>query len=735
MQPPSSRRARLFSDERAIFVLGVIGVTFLLIAIGTAVDSRVRSWSSRDLGRRSALLWRAVTPDLATMSPEVLVPRFEALADDPRVMGLLVCSPDHAPISNKALDGVLRCQTPLALAATAAEGSSIAASLSGQEVVVTAHRFGPANRNTLLIVQDRSVLWTRRRSILQLTLMAAGIGLLGIGAISWWGACTTRRRERETLRAVFRRAAEGERVRDFPVDLQPIVRDLNDTVRRIRKQRESMGALSGPQRLRDLVAEKMPDTQLILIANREPYIHLRAGDEINLLRPASGLVTGLEPLLRACGGIWIAHGSGSADRETADAKGRLAVPPGDPEYVLRRIWLTPQEEEGYYYGFANEGLWPLCHIAHTRPTFRASDWVQYQRVNRKFAEAAAEEARKNGVLLVQDYHFALVPRELCALIRDAVIGLFWHIPWPNDEVVGICPWKRELLAGMLAADVVGFHTRYHCLNFLSTVGRYLEARVDLEAMSVEYQGHITRVKPYPISVEWPHPSATREEGFVLRDELRIPPDAVVGIGVDRADYTKGLLERVAAINTLLTEHPELVGKFVFMQIAAPSRTHIKRYRDLVSELEEAVVEVNRKFGHGDYLPIVLRVKHFNPEEVRQVYAMADLAIITPLHDGMNLVAKEYVASCADGRGALVLSIFAGAAKELDGALLVNPYDSSEVAAAVHRAVTMSDQERAERMQRMRAAVERRTIFDWSAALLSDLGEVAERRNEPWRAAR
>lgn len=735
MKTPHGRRARLFSDERAIFVLGVIGVTFLLVAIGTALDARVRSWSSRDLGRRSALLWRAVTPDLATMSPEVLVPRFEALADDPRVMGLLVCSPDHPPISNKELVGVLRCQTPLALAATAAEGSSIAASLAGQEVVVTAHRFGPANRNTLLIVQDRSVLWTRRRSILQLTLIAAGIGLLGIGAISYWGARTTRRRERETLRAVFRRAADGERVRDFPVEFQPIVRDLNDTVRRIRQQRESMGALSGPQRLRDLVAEKMPDTQLILIANREPYIHLRAEGEITLLRPASGLVTGLEPLLRACGGIWIAHGSGSADRETADAKGRLAVPPGDPEYVLRRIWLTPEEEEGYYYGFANEGLWPLCHIAHTRPTFRASDWVQYQRVNRKFAEAAAEEARKNGVLLVQDYHFALVPRELRALIPDAVIGLFWHIPWPNDEVVGICPWRRELLAGMLAADVIGFHTRYHCLNFLSTVGRYLEARVDLEAMSVEYQGHITRVKPYPISVEWPYASATREEGFALREELRIAPDAVVGIGVDRADYTKGLPERVAAIDTLLTEHPELVGRFVFMQIAAPSRTHIKRYRDLVSELEEAAVEVNRKFGRGEYQPIVLRVKHFNPQEVRKVYAMADLAIITPLHDGMNLVAKEYVASCADGRGALVLSIFAGAAKELDGAILVNPYDSSEVAAAVHRAVTMSDRETAERMQRMRAAVERRTIFDWSAALLSDLGEVAEHRKEPWRAAR
>jgi trehalose 6-phosphate synthase/phosphatase len=353
-------------------------------------------------------------------------------------------------------------------------------------------------------------------------------------------------------------------------------------------------------------------------------------------------------------------------------------------------------------------------------------------VNGKFAAAAVEEA-KHGLFLVQDYHFALVPREIRSLVASAVIGLFWHIPWPNDEVVGICPWKRELLAGMLAADVVGFHTRYHCLNFLSTVGRYLEARVDLEAMSVEYQGHITRVKPYPISVEWPYPAASREAGKQMREELGIPADAMVAIGVDRADYTKGLLERIDAVRTLLSEHPELIGKFVFMQSAAPSRTHIKRYRDLVSELEEAVLRVNRTFGHDDYLPVVLRVTHFNPEEVRQIYAMADLAVITPLHDGMNLVAKEYVASCNDLRGALVLSMFAGAAKELDGALLVNPYDSTEVASAIHRAIIMSEREKSDRMQRMRAAIERRTIFDWSAALLSDLGEVAARRKELWRA--
>lgn len=719
-------------DERIIAMAGLLGAVFLLLAIGATFDSLLRSFGSSNLVRRSQLLFNAVRSDLANPDPEPLKARFEALAEDERILGMLFCSPGRPPISNSALSPILSCETPLARAAIAAPQSTLSGSLGNTEVAVTSYRIG--SRGTLIVVQDRSVLWERRRGVVIATIAATIVALSGLLLLFYYGVRATRYRFSESLRDAFRRTAEGEQIRNVPVDLQPIVKDLDDTVRKIRAEREKADRLGGPEKLRQLVAQRLPNTKLVLVANREPYIHRHSDAGIKVIRPASGLVTGVEPLLKACGGVWVAHGSGSADRESSDAQGRLLVPPDEPEYVLRRIWLTPEEEEGYYYGFANEGLWPLCHIAHTRPTFRASDWIHYQNVNRKFAEAAIEESEAHGVFLIQDYHFGTAPREIRNLMPSAVISLFWHIPWPNDEVVGICPWKRELLIGMLGADVIGFHTRYHCLNFLDTVARYLEARVDLESMLVEYQGRTTRVKPYPISVEWPYPALPVSEGDALRRELGISQDMIVAIGVDRADYTKGLIERVNAVEALFEQHPDLVGRFLLYQIAAPSRTHIKKYRDFVSSFEEAVHRLNRRFGRGLYLPILLQLRHFEPNEVRRAYAMADLAVITPLHDGMNLVAKEYVASCTDRSGALVLSQFAGAAKELEGALLVNPYDANEVADSIYSAISMSDSERSERMQRMRSSLERRTIFDWSAALLRDLADFRERRSIGWHPA-
>jgi trehalose 6-phosphate synthase len=530
---------------------------------------------------------------------------------------------------------------------------------------------------------------------------------------------------------MLRRAAREPAASTLPAEITTLIRDLDDSVARRRKKRDSRDpAESGPARLRRLVAEKMPDTRLVLIANRQPYIHLREGERVTVSRPASGLVTGVEPLLRACGGVWIGHGSGNADKEFADEKGRLAVPPEAPEYVLRRVWLTRKEEEGFYYGFSNEGLWPLCHIAHARPLFRKSDWEAYETVNRRFAAVAAEEVGERGLVLVQDYHFARVPAELRRLSPDSIISLFWHIPWPNQEVVGICPWTRELLDGMLGADVIGFHTRYHCLNFLDTVGRFLEARVDLETMSIEYGGHRTRVKPYPISVQWPYPSATPEQAREHRAHLGFE-ETFVFLGIDRADYTKGLLERVWAMDALLEAHPDLAGTIVYVQLAAPSRTHIKRYRDLISEVEEAVTEVNRKWGSDGWAPIQFELRNGTGDEVARLYAMADCALVTPLHDGMNLVAKEYVASRAEEDGTLVLSIFAGAAKELEGALLVNPYDTAEVAAAMFRAMKMDSGERGARMRSMRAAVARNSIYDWSAALLTDMAEIWKEQDRSW----
>ncbi|HET7711540.1 MAG TPA: trehalose-6-phosphate synthase [Thermoanaerobaculia bacterium] len=488
----------------------------------------------------------------------------------------------------------------------------------------------------------------------------------------------------------------------------------------------------GPQRLAALVRAELPNGGLVLLANREPYAHEHAaGGGVVVRRPASGVVTGLEPVLRACGGTWIAHGGGSADRLYSDPAGRLFVPPDSPEYTLRRLWFSDTEYERYYAGFANEALWPLCHMAHTKPRFREEDWSAYRAVNERFAAAAVEETEADGLLLVQDYHFALVPRLVRKRAPHVVTSLFWHIPWPHPEVVGICPWKETLLEGMLGADVVGFHTRQYCLNFLESLRRYVECRVDFDEMSAYYGGRRTLVRAYPIGVEWPYPAVARQQAASLRQQLGIGAEVHVSIGVDRADYTKGLLERVAAVEQLLDENPALADRYVLVQLASPTRESISTYRQLADDLERAAGRVNERFGTASWKPIILQMRNYSPEEVRLHYAMADSALVTPLHDGMNLVAKEYVASCSDGDGVLVLSEFAGAAKELDGALIVNPYDTQQVAHAILRAIRMPLMERRARMKEMRDHISRHSIYEWSHSLLRDMCEIRNRANRYW----
>lgn len=486
-------------------------------------------------------------------------------------------------------------------------------------------------------------------------------------------------------------------------------------------------ASEGASQLRRFASREIRRGGLVVVANREPYEHVHDdGGRIVVRRPPSGLVTGVEPLLRACGGTWIAHASGSADRLRADHNGRLKVPPGAADYTLRRVWIESSDYERYYSGFANEGLWPLCHTAHTRPSFRPADWHAYESVNRTFARAAAAELKDDGVLLVQDYHFALVPRLIRNESQSAATSLFWHIPWPNAEVFGICPWKESLLDGILGASIVGFHTRQYCLNFLESAQRTLECRADFEEMSVTYRGQKTLVRAYPISVEWPYPAAPRAEGRRLREELGIAEDVHVAVGVDRADYTKGLVERIDAIECLLEENPSLAGKYVLVQLASPTRPNIRKYQQLAQDLRDAVARVNERFGTGTWKPVLLRMESFSPDEVRRHYAMADSALVTPLHDGMNLVAKEYVAACEDGDGVLVLSTFAGAARELEAALLVNPYDAQQTARAILRAIRMPPAERKARMTALRERVAAHTIYDWAESLLRDLKEVARR---------
>jgi alpha,alpha-trehalose-phosphate synthase [UDP-forming] len=486
------------------------------------------------------------------------------------------------------------------------------------------------------------------------------------------------------------------------------------------------------------------DGRLFVVSNREPYAHVRRGRSLEVSVPPSGLVTALEPVLRACDGTWIAHGSGDADMEATDRGGHLRVPPEDPQYTLRRVWLTKEEEQGYYYGFANEGLWPLCHIAHTRPIFRASDWDHYQAVNRKFADALLEEIEDcvRPVILVQDYHFALLPRMIKQKRPDARVAIFWHIPWPNPEAFNICPWQRDLIDGLLGADLIGFHIQSHCNNFLQTTDRVVESRIDWERFSVQRRDHLTSVRPFPISVDFTDPPSETpaEPAYVERSGLLKAlgiETAFLGVGVDRLDYTKGILERFLAIERFLEKYPRYQGQFSFVQIGAPSRTHIKRYHDLQAEIEAEAERINWRFEKDKWKPIVLLNRQHTHKEILKYYRSADLCLVTSLHDGMNLVAKEFLAARHDERGALVLSIFTGAARELRDALQVNPYDIDQTAEAIRAALEMEPEEKQLRMQRMRRTVKEHNVYHWAGSLISDLCElrldVDTRRSEAYRA--
>lgn len=495
--------------------------------------------------------------------------------------------------------------------------------------------------------------------------------------------------------------------------------------------RHASESLWTPQRLKEFVRQKLDGRALFIVSNREPYRHVRKGKEIECIVPASGLVTALEPVLKACGGTWIAQGDGDADRDTVDANDRLRVPPEEPQYTLRRVWLTQGEEEGYYYGFANEGLWPLCHIAHTRPVFREKDWYCYKAVNEKFAKAVLEELEgvEEPCILVQDYHFALLPALIKAKRPDARITLFWHIPWPNPESFGICPWQKELLKGMLGADVIGFHTQFHCNNFLETVDRALESRIDYERFSVHREKHNTWVKPFPISIAFSDNVEEEESSpTVFQDKESFlkaygVSAAWIGVGVDRLDYTKGILERFWAIELFLEKNPAYQGKFTFVELAAPSRTLIPKYQQLGEEVEKEAERINARFAGKNNKAILLLKKHHSHEEIHPFYKWADVCLVTSLHDGMNLVAKEYVMARHDEKGVLILSQFTGAARELSEALIVNPYDTAQTAEAIRRALEMPENEQRVRMRDMRKILKEKNIYRWAADLVTELAQI------------
>ena len=478
--------------------------------------------------------------------------------------------------------------------------------------------------------------------------------------------------------------------------------------------------------LHDLIATKMSGYQMIVVANREAYIHRFNGDLIECLRPASGMAAALDPVMKAAGGVWIGHGSGDADRATVDESDHVAVPPEDPAYTLRRVWLTKEEEEGYYHGLANEGLWPLCHTTFTRPVFQLKDWETYRKVNALFGDAVLEEADDRPTFVfIQDYHFGLLPRYLKDRNPNLVVAQFWHIPWPNRETFRVFPWKEELLDGLLGNDLLGFHLRYHCQNFIETVDRAIEARIDHEQSEIVRNGKSTLVRPFPISIDFERQTAlamgteVEQEIKTLKRHLRQRGD-VLGVGIERIDYTKGIPERLQALDRFFERFPDYRERLTYIQVGVPSRGHIPSYRAIDEEIDRLVERINWKWSTSKWRPLIYFKRHFSMVDMTALHRLADFCIVSSLHDGMNLVAKEFVASRMDEDGVLLLSQFAGSALELTDAVLFNPFAIDEMAEAIHQAVEMPAAERKKRMQRMRSAVQNNNVYRWAGKILSAL---------------
>jgi len=721
----------------------VAGLGLLTWGAFLVMQATTQDWVERDLTLRAHLAVnganQALAEAFAAEDPAKLRTVLTDLIRDERILGVTACTPDAQRVAVAGVAPVdFGCVqvAPFVLPKVAAKGARplewehVAVIRGGRAFLNGLAVMGEAGPVGLLILaQDMS--FAERREAEGRNLLLAAFFLLSLCAalvtiiavrLSWRGWT-------QSLRRMLR---GGTLERD---EFRPLLRDVRELVDDIMTEREADGEGGAwtADRLRQALRRNLHGEKILIVSNREPYIHEREKDgSTTVLHPASGLVTALEPVMRACSGVWVAHGSGSADRDVVDGHDRVMVPPGEDLYPLRRVWLTGEQEKGYYYGFSNEGLWPLCHVAHTRPLFRSADWNHYGEVNQKFADAVCDEAEiEDPIVLIQDYHLALAPRMIREKLPRATVIGFWHIPWPNADRFGICPWREEILDGMLGASMLGFHTQAHCNNFLDSVDRYLESRIDREKQAVVQLGRTTLVRPYPISLEWPVrwlkdlPPAAQCRSAVL-EELGLPAQTRLAVGVDRLDYTKGIEERLLAVERLLEMRPEFLGEFVFVQLAAPSRTAIDRYRHLNENVEAIAKKVNERFGSANYRPIILRRAHHEPPTVFKYYRAADLCYVSSLDDGMNLVAKEFVAAREDEQGVLILSQFTGAARELTESLVVNPYDLDESAGAMAAALMMPVEEQRARLRSMRAFMAEFNIYRWAGRMLRDAARLRRR---------
>ncbi|MGH7482185.1 MAG: alpha,alpha-trehalose-phosphate synthase (UDP-forming) [Longimicrobiales bacterium] len=491
------------------------------------------------------------------------------------------------------------------------------------------------------------------------------------------------------------------------------------------------GSRVGPDELGPLIREAFPEERFIVVSNREPYEHRWGEDvgEVQVRRPTGGLTSALDPVLQALGGVWIAWGSGEADAEVVDEHDRIAVPPEEPSYTLRRLWLDQHDIHRYYLGFANQFLWPLCHLRPTLTRVRERYWERYRRVNRRFADAVFDEARGvPAAVWFQDYHLALAPGLVRERRPDLSLAHFWHIPWPPPEIFSVAPQAQELLSGLLANDLLGFQLPGHGTNFMRCAAELVGANIDWTERVVEKAGHRCHVQAFPISIDAIafRRAASREGARRAMDRIRAryaPGDVALGIGIDRLDYSKGLPEKLKALDILWERFPEFRERFTFVQVAVPSRTAIEAYDELTQKVERMVWEINDRFGTERWRPVHLIKQALPADRLAVLYRAADVCIVSSLADGMNLVAKEFAASQVDDRGALLLSRFAGAAEKLDGHIEINPFDPEDFAGKIREALTLSAEERRERMQRLRASIG--TIYEWMGSIFSAWGSVTD----------
>lgn len=733
-----------FTRGAIVLAMAVAALVGLFAALVPLSNSLIEQWARRDVELRSELVFNSIRDrverEIAGQTQE-LIPFFQRLTTDERIMALGLCDAEgRITVATPRMPRDLDCRIPPSAGAPESAARFTRVRIAGERVLIGVFPIAAAGQSAHLVilhelgfVADRIVeaRWYLVMVGLALLLLVGAVATLMVGLLQrrYMRAVLSSIQDLKARRPARSRSVMDPRVQEESREIRGLLRDFREKIR----QEDGTPVEWSPSTLQDLLEKELPDAEVFVVSNREPYIHNRNDDRIVVQRPASGLVSALEPVMRACGGVWVAHGSGSADRETVDGNDHVAVPPAKPAYRLRRIWITDEEQEGYYYGLSNEGLWPLCHLAYVRPIFRESDWQQYVAINQRFADAVVCEAtRPDPIIMVQDYHFALVPRMIREQLPKATILTFWHIPWPNAEAFGICPWKEEIIAGLLGSTVLGFHTQAYCNNFFETVDRFMESRIDREHRSVVFGGEETMVRPYPISIEWP-PAALLSQQPVdtcrqaVRERYGLSPDMKVGVGIERFDYTKGILDRLLAIDELLTRQPEWKGRFTFIQIVAPTRSKLASYTALQEDAVRITAEVNARHGSEGYQPIHLVIRHHEPEDVYELFRAADICVVSSLHDGMNLVAKEFVAARDDEQGTLVLSRFAGASSELSEALIINPYDVQGMAEAIGRALVMPEAEQRERMRLMRSHVRERNVYRWAGQILLDASRLRKRQ--------